>query len=690
MKYICNFHRILCVCLSLLMFFLSACSQAAVRESSAYISNERLPLSGITLKGNITEVAVHKNIAFTLNDEGSIVRRDIASGESAPVIMGSEALSIGCDTSILAVVTGSSIVLYDYDGNELKNIPFDDTVKEATAVAVGDRYAAFVSSLESGDEIRLVNIDSGNITTLSDEWRMGNVNAKVIGMTFSSDDSVCISYISSMSLAGGAVRAVEYDISSSEVTRFVEKEYLDGKTGWFSSDGEFYYLDYAAGQYIRDYYRTIVKVDKEGSASNYMLIDDMGLRKLGIKPQEVYKDDYGDMDGDEYQIKYADGENFVIWDKTAGTLAAFSSNDELIPLTLIVSDDLQTGLRASLTKLAEEFLAKTGRQLVIKYYPAENYNRNMLTKILARDSDFDLFMAGESLLINVMDSSAYEPLDGYEGVVYNFDNVYAPGVKEFMTAEGGILGIPWTLGYNNLELTDSSIEVSEKFTIDELFDLCGSIEGTGKYVFDNDLMVRFAVFNILDEMIIQNNEIDEEELAGYFAKFKEYYDKGVLIGERGGSILTNGFVDFKFDAGNYDLNPIESPDIITCPLAGDTLYLRLEKAILMNSSSENKEAAAEFLELLSGEDAVYSDTIYLHIGRDVTRHSGYEQLSDMEKEHMANSLRLFEGALPSRVWIGENITAVTDEILAAMLSGEMTPEEAAEEYSGRISIIYFE
>lgn len=123
MKYIYNVHRILCVCLSLLMFFLSACSQAAVRESSAYISNERLPLSGITLKGNITEVAVHKNIAFTLNDEGSIVRRDIASGESAPVIMGSEALSIGCDTSILAVVTGSSIVLYDYDGNELKISP---------------------------------------------------------------------------------------------------------------------------------------------------------------------------------------------------------------------------------------------------------------------------------------------------------------------------------------------------------------------------------------------------------------------------------------------------------------------------------------------------------------------------------------------------------------------------------------
>ena len=47
-------------------------------------------------------------------------------------------------------------------------------------------------------------------------------------------------------------------------------------------------------------------------------------------------------------------------------------------------------------------------------------------------------------------------------------------------------------------------------------------------------------------------------------------------------------------------------------------------------------------------------------------------------------------ALPSRVWIGENITAVTDEILAAMFSGEMTPEEAAEEYAGRISIIYFE
>ena len=170
----------LVIALALLACMLSACSQAAVREPSAYISNERMPLSGISLNGNITEVAVHKNIAFTLNDEGSIVRREIASGESAPVIMGSEALSIGCDSSILAVVTGSSIILYDYDGNELKNIPLDDTVKEAAAVAVGDRYAAFVSSLESGDEIRLVNIDSGNITTLSDEWRMGNANADLM------------------------------------------------------------------------------------------------------------------------------------------------------------------------------------------------------------------------------------------------------------------------------------------------------------------------------------------------------------------------------------------------------------------------------------------------------------------------------------------------------------------------------
>lgn len=132
----------LCVILAFIILALAftGCSEAAVRESSAYISNERLPLSGITLKGNITEVAVHKNIAFTLNDEGSIVRRDIASGESAPVIMGSEALSIGCDSSILAVVTGSSIVLYDYDGNELKNIPFDDTVKEAA-----EEYAGRIS-----------------------------------------------------------------------------------------------------------------------------------------------------------------------------------------------------------------------------------------------------------------------------------------------------------------------------------------------------------------------------------------------------------------------------------------------------------------------------------------------------------------------------------------------------------------
>ena len=462
--------KAVCAFLSILMLIsFAGCTNTCEIELSKYINTGNLTLSGIKISGEAESMAVYKNIAFALGN-GKITRYDISSGSSEVILEDSSALAIGCSGSRIAVVNDSSVGVYDYDGKELSKIPFDYKISEVTDVTVNEKYVVFASHESSGDVIYRADASKDKVEALTDDWKLGNDDVVVKSISLTSDSLLNISYCYNLRFEGSDFKILEYNVSKNTIVYSSDQTDLM-QDGCFGTDGEFYYIDEYQPATKTDFalHQFITKIPKDGTAENVMLVDNEGLKELGIEPINIITNEYSVPGGgtqtttiiaDNYILEYSDSTNFVIWNKTAGTLAAFSKGSEIKPLVLIIPDDKAND--NEIKDLIIEYTALTGREITVKSYPADNYNKQILTKIMAEDSDFDLFISDEVMLNSILEHSAYESLDGYQEIVSNFDNVYAAGVKDLMTADNGLFGIPLDIMLSGpLEMLDSSYSMPD-------------------------------------------------------------------------------------------------------------------------------------------------------------------------------------------------------------------------------------
>lgn len=672
---------------------LTSCSQNKIHSPTAseYISDEPLPLTGVQLDYKPSSLAAYKNIAFILSDS-KLSRFDILSGDTAVILDNTDALAVGCDSASFAVVSPSDVTAYDHSGELLKKISTDINLSEVSDIAIFGSSIAFADTSKPSN-IYFVDLSSNKLKLLPDTWKMGSKDATVQKLSFTDDGTLRISNKLNFGYAGSDFRVLEYDIEGDEIVSSYDATET-AYNGCFGTDGDFYYVENYTSGFGTDlsWKQFVSKLSRDGVSSNVMIVDNEEFKKLGIEPKNVYTHDIVDEHDylfttvlDEYSFEYSDGESFVVWNQTAGTLEAFNSGSRLDALLLLVPDTSSWFLK----DLIVDYTAKTGRQVIMSTQPDEEYSDRLRTKLLAGDSDFDLFISDAVLLRSILENSAYQPLDGYENLSANFDSVLAEGIRELMTAEHGLFGVPMSFSFWGCLKQAGDYKVPRDWTDKELFETCEQLPN-GYKLFNDRFMLTRTVVNYVEDMIQKDGEINKDELSDFLGKLKSYNDKGVLCDGDADAVMTYGMVFFT--ASELKINDVDSSEINISPTRSGTKYIGLQSTMMMNQASKNKDAAAEFLTMMTSLGYVYTNEGFCPlIGRDIKKNTCYESLTDFQRAALEYSLTVYKNSKPATLAVDEEFTQfVASAVVEALFDGELNASDAAQKIIDEVSYTYFE
>lgn len=659
----------------LILALFSSCknnTSPSEEAESDYISDSNLELAQTVLDKAPDSLAAYKNILFTLSDK-SITRLDLLSKEKTVLINDSPAIAIGCNGSCIATVSESKVSLYDYDGNLLSEAELDSGISGTSAAAVKDGAVIFNAAGEKGDVLYLWNTDSGEVSLLPDSWKPGIKDASVSSITVLSNGEALINYSFNHSWSGWNVMLIRYDfLHDSIISSNTYDEDFDLSYGCFDTNGDLYYVSKSYAD-ISDAVCFISMQSEDGTSGNVFYLDSKKLTKMSSN--------------DNIRAIYTDGSNHVLFDSDSNTVITAGVDDELAPIIIL---GLESGEFSDIIPL---FTAETGRQVKTINYPEEEYNDRLRTKLLANESDFDLFIADDTVLRSILENSAFEPLDGCENVVSNFDNVLASGVRGMMTYKDSLFGVPLYAGFCTSFMFAEEYDLLKDWTVSDMFDAADGLP-EGKKLFIDRYLLTPVTQNYIQDMISKDGAIDKEELTAFYEKLKSYNDRGILCDGDAEYILTYGGTQLHPNSLAYAYNSTGAEDSknIKAPTRSGITYIDIFDTMLMNRSSENKDAAAEFLDILTSEKSVYNNRNFnIFIGKDIGKNSYYKQLDSSAADVLEFSMTLYENSKLSTVDGVEGLPEfISEQTLFPVLDGEITPDEAAQKIIDEVAYTYFE
>lgn len=230
-------------------------------------------------------------------------------------------------------------------------------------------------------------------------------------------------------------------------------------------------------------------------------------------------------------------------------------------------------------------------------------------KLLANDTDFDLFMIDTLTGIDIFTKGAYEPLDSYPGVMKNISEMY-PGMQKLLKYNGNTIGIPmqqnvmnaWAFNEELAQKYDIDPPVIENgiWTIDEYYEYAKYVkEKSGGVVYLYSIYWLGAYMTEYINQLTGELTDDGENLKRIIKWHKDFeelwdddiksdYENHLFNGLRLGMMLL------------YDETLIPLPVINKNSKIG-TAY----QMLCVNRYSPNKGLAAQFLEYMTAEKHRY-------------------------------------------------------------------------------------
>lgn len=652
--------RILVILFAVLL--LSSCGKPAQKPSD-YISPEKLPQATHSLSDVAISVSAFKNILFVQYPD-RVERMDITSNSCETVLEAEGIVAVSCDGARLAVLKSQLLEIYDHDGSLIKSIPItgidSPLFEKASKLFISGEAVVMSFSLDKSDSVYYVDTASGDIAMC--DGILPSHDVRLINATLSDDGNILAMFGAHRSFAGGSYSAVEFDVSQMKAVSITETD----SPGVIGLDGNVYTLQ---NQLSPEAFLSIIAEYPNGEKENVMYMSRESLNDHGI-----------DIVGGK--LIYADGENFMLYWESECKVMSTSISDR----SLVILAPEGTNLES----LALEFQMKTGASVRIRTYN-DSYSQVIRTKIMAQDDDFDLFVTNDVALLDViLQKDAFYPLDSFEGVVYNFDNILADGVREFMTDDAGLFGVPMKVYYWGAQslVSDSIAELSANPTVAELLELGNSLAGSGKKLFVDRFVPARMVMNYIDDMLYKEGEVNTQELEELFAELKRLNDMGTLCDGDAHSLLTYGSTGFSaLDIMSYN----GESSFRIAPTRDGRVYLEPAQAVLMNKHSQNKDLAAEFIKLITSGEVLYShNNLGVLLGNDIKKNPSYSSFTESQKELLEFSVSLYANARPSKADGIDGLVQFIAQSISELFDENMTAHEVAEEITRKVEYVYFE
>ena len=377
------------------------------------------------------------------------------------------------------------------------------------------------------------------------------------------------------------------------------------------------------------------------------------------------------------------------------------------PVTTMLQSNYETEfgwMRGAMTRMNTQFEEENKIAVNAKGYAHDEFVDNLRLKLLAGDDDYDVVMLehADELLASILNYNLYLPLETYDSISSGFDK-YFDGVRDVMSYNGHIFGIPYYLTVEGFTSEDNTIDkLSPDYTLDDFWKLCEKF-GSSRIMFCTKLTNHKPFYYIISSVLedgMRKGDISRDTLLECIETYMKYRKAGSLnLNPPGDGPLRiiggiGGTLDAKFSLSNREYKGLRS-----LPTYDGKRYFNIKSMAYINSKTKNTDFAVQYLSLLVSDDYLswgndYQKSylandkdsyFYLSLGENKVENE-YKKIKVPagEDDYMSrgnvflvdNGEDIFVNAAP-RIYTG-SLEDVINEVYDELNEGKLTAEEAAD------------
>ena len=410
---------------------------------------------------------------------------------------------------------------------------------------------------------------------------------------------------------------------------------------------------------------------------------------------------------------------YILWDKLNKVICVFTekvnnTGEEITVLyrnspstveTALPDYEIEFGwMNGAMSRMNTQFEEENKIAVNAKGYAHDKFVENLRVKLLAGDDDYDVVMLehADELLASILNYNLYLPLEAYDSRSSGFDK-YFDGVRDVMSYNGHIFGIPYYLTVEGFTSEDNTIDkLSPDYTLDDFWKLCEEF-GSSRIMFCTKLTNHKPFYYIISSVLedgMRKGEISRDTLLECIETYMKYRKAGSLnLNPPGDGPLRiiggiGGTLDAKFSLSNREYKGLRS-----LPTYDGKRYFNIKSMAYINSKTKNTDFAVQYLSLLVSDDYLswgndYQKSylandkdsyFYLSLGENKVENE-YKKIKVPagEDDYMSrgnvflvdNGEDIFVNAAP-RIYTG-SLEDVINEVYDELNEGKLTAEEAAD------------
>ncbi len=667
----------------------TACGASPQKEPNKHILQEPLQDKTIAAPQGMKCFAVYKNMIFVLT-QAELLRINTATDETKVLMPAHGILNIACDEKQLAIAFSEKIVICDYDGVSAKEIELERAFEQIDKLFINKNDVAIFYDTEATGELFYLDIENESLSDLGDTWKQ---KKKILVL-----QSLCLFGDKTMEyvISGmfGYIK-LEYNLETKAVTQQRILENI--ATIHF---GEMYSTRYNAKGGVKVQGR-IVHISDDLTETNLLQIPDARIPN---------SDDIVQATKYLYVVVWGDNESFVLYDDGRNEFWCTSTMPSNT-VTLLMPD---FGVDINIAELSALFYNETGKNLSVVEYSTKEYNQTLSQKLLAGQSDFDMFITADNkMLQSVLLNKVYHPIQGYPEIMKNFEYMHS-GIKDIVTLNGDTYGYPLETAGSLGSIMYTEYDIPENWTVDDMFEICDGLKGTQTTLYPtwNGFL---PVVNCFVTELSKNGFSDYKSLEELFSETLRCYKDGTIFDKSldnslqaldHGVILTsadyiNQHKTFLLSDSEQVMKPVlefGTGKRIGVPTKSGQSYAEISNVLFINPKSEKKDDAAKLIELISSENMLYSPlesmqtasaaVIATTYGKQAEKYPDYAEWNEMQHAYLNWYSEHYEGS--EIYYLTDEIEAVIADSLYRVLLEEVSPKNAASELINNLMYYMYE
>ncbi len=408
---------------------------------------------------------------------------------------------------------------------------------------------------------------------------------------------------------------------------------------------------------------------------------------------------------------------YILWDKLNKVICVFTekvnnTGEEITVLyrnspstveTALPDYEIEFGwMNGAMSRMNTQFEEENKIAVNAKGYAHDKFVENLRVKLLAGDDDYDVVMLehADELLASILNYNLYLPLETYDSISSGF-NKYFDGVRDVMSYDGHIFGIPYYLTVEGFTSENDTIDkLNPDYTLDDFWSFCEE-SGSSRIMFCTTLTNHKPFYYIISSILedgMKKGDISPDTILECIETYMKYRKAGSLnlnppgdgplriIGGIGGTLSSN------FDERDYK-------GLRSLPTYDGKRYVNIESMAYINSKTKNADFAVQYLSMLVSDDYLAWITEYQksYLAKDKDSYFCFSpEPNKLENEYRRTKLSgeenfymrgcnpflvenggdLFVNAAP-RIYTG-SLEDMINEVYDGLNEGKLTAEEAAD------------